>query len=70
MEQVLAEVLDVEVGAVTISLENAAVEADVAALETKARACDVVRGGVATFPPVDVKGYDSLQAWLNAETDA
>ena len=70
LEQVVAELLDVEVDAVDVSLENAAVEEDVVALENVPRACDVVRGGVATFPPVDVKGYDSLQAWLNAEIDA
>ena len=70
LEQVLAEVLDVEVGAVNISLENAAVEADVAALETTARACDIVRGNVATFPPVDVEGHASLADWLRAEVDA
>lgn len=70
LEQVAAEALDVEVDAVDVSLENAAVEEDVVALETTARACEVVRGGVATFPPVDVKGYDSLAAWLRAEIDA
>ena len=48
----LEELLDlVEVDAVDVSLENAAVEEDVVALETTARACEVVRGGVATFPP-------------------
>ena len=60
LEQVLAEVLDVEVGAVNISLENAAVEEDVVTLETTARACDVVRGNVATFPP--------SQPWLGASS--
>jgi len=70
LEQVVAELLDVEVDAVDVSLENAAVEEDVVALENAPRACDVVRGGVATFPPVDVKGYDSLADWLRAEIDA
>jgi hypothetical protein len=67
MAQVIAQALDVEVDAVDISLENAAVEEDVAALETTPRACDVVRGNVAAFPPVDLVGYDSLADWLHAE---
>ena len=69
LAEVVAEVLDVEVSAVHIDIEDAAVEEDVVALETTARACDVVRGGVATFPPVDVKGYDSLADWLRVEVD-
>ena len=69
LSQVIAEAVDVEVGAVDISLENEAVEADVVALENAPRACEVVRGGVATFPPVDVEGYDSPAEWLRTEVD-
>ena len=70
LAEVVAEVLDVEVSAVHIDIEDAAVEEDVVALENAPRACDVVRGGVATFPPVDVEGHDSPAAWLREEIDA
>jgi hypothetical protein len=69
LAQVIAEAVDVKVDAVAISLENEAVEADVVALENAPRACNVVQGAVAAFPPVDVEGYPSLAAWLPAALD-